>query len=129
MRNSGGSDSPKGKSWNTARVSGTGKEQSILKEVLIYKQVYPQPILIRAQAEEEKGSESQGERSSEEEKLEEKGKKEEAKDGQGTSGEQENKEVDKVVDKEVEKSKPSGEKRKSCEERGEGSRRSTGTDR
>ena len=54
---------------------------------------------------------------------------EEAKDGQGTSGEQENKEVDKVVDKEVEKSKPSGEKRKSCEERGEGSRRSTGTDR
>lgn len=85
------------------------------------------------QAEEEKGSESQGERSSEEEKLEEKGKKEEAKDGQGTSGEQENKEVDKVVDKvddkEVEKSKPCGEKRKSCEERGEGSRRSTGTDR
>merc|ERR1719394_2364454 len=73
------------------------------------------------QAEEEKGSESQGEKSSEEEKLEEKGKKEKAKDGQGTSGEQE--------DKEVEKSKPSGEKRKSCEERGEGSRRSTGTDR
>ena len=61
--------------------------------------------------------------------MEEKGKKEEAKDGQGTSGEQENKELDKVVDKEVEKSKPSGEKRKSCEERGEGSRRSTGTDR
>merc|ERR1712012_269108 len=55
----------------------------------------------------------------------EKGKKEEAKDGQGTSGEEENKEVD----KEVEKSKPSGEKRKSCEERGEGSRRSTCTDR
>ena len=108
-------------------------EQSILKEVLIFKQVFPQQILICPQAEEEKGSESQGERSSEEEKLEEKGKKEEAKDGQGTSGEQENKEVDKVVDKvvdkEVEKSKPSGEKRKSCEERGEGSRRSTGTDR
>ena len=44
-----------------------------------------------------------------------------------------NREVDKVVDKvddkEVEKSKPCGEKRKSCEERGEGSRRSTGTDR
>ena len=80
MRNSGGSHSSKGKSWNAARVSGTGKEQSIRR------------FLIRAQAEEEKGSESQGERSSEEEKLEEKGKKEEAKDGQGTSGEQENKE-------------------------------------
>ena len=33
--------------------------------------------------------------------MEEKGKKEEAKDGQGTSGEQENKEVGKVVDKVV----------------------------